>query len=117
MLQRKSIHFCGDKFGIPLKLLYLCSMSKVIKLIKLNDLPNAEVPFNIPEGYVTEGINISDPVVGDHFYVGNILTSPVTEIIDNQTFKTCNSLYRIVEKGQIQKPRPFQLGSGTNQLT
>ncbi len=91
-------------------------MSRIVKLVKLNDLPNAEVPFNIPEGYVTEGVIINEPMVGEAFYVGSLRTSMVTEIIDNQTFKTCNSIYRIIEKGQIQKPKPFQAGSSTNHI-
>jgi hypothetical protein len=65
-----------------------------IKLEKLNELPNAEHPNNINIGYIKEGEFISYPKVGESFWVGHYWrTSTVKEIIDNNTFKTCNSIY------------------------
>lgn len=85
-------------------------MPRIIKLVKLNELSNAIHPFNIPEGKMWEGFWVKDPKIGEPFVVGySVQTSPVTEIIDNQTFKTLNSIYRIIDENQIQKPKPFQL--------
>jgi hypothetical protein len=66
-----------------------------IKLEKLNELPDALHPNNIEVGYVKEGEFLSEPKIGECFYVGHYWrTSTVKEIIDEYTFKTCNSIYR-----------------------
>ena len=66
-----------------------------IKLEKINELPNAKHPNNIEVGYVKIGKLISTPKVGEQFYLGyTYRTSVVVEIINENTFKTLNSIYR-----------------------
>jgi hypothetical protein len=66
-----------------------------IRLEKLNELPDALHPHNIPTGYIKEGDFISEPQIGECFWIGNFwATSTVKEIIDEHTFKTCNSIYK-----------------------
>jgi hypothetical protein len=66
-----------------------------VNLKKLKELPDALHPNNIIVGYEIEGEFISEPKIGECFYVGHFwATSTVKEIIDEQTFKTCNSIYR-----------------------
>jgi len=52
-------------------------------------------PNRINEGFVTEGYFNRKPKVGENFFVGSFYTSVVTEIIDDNTFKTRNSTYKI----------------------
>jgi hypothetical protein len=67
-----------------------------ITLTKIKELEDATHPFNIEEGYSRRGELISEPEIGQRFYVGwNWSTSPVREIIDENTFKTLNSIYKI----------------------
>ena len=66
-----------------------------IKLEKLSELPDAIHKNNIEVGKVVEGELLSEPKVGELFWVGSwYRTSTVKEIIDEHTFKTCNSIYR-----------------------
>ena len=76
-------------------------------LYKLAELPDAAVPFNASEGFVRSGELYLPPRIGFSVIVGNIRTSMVTEVIDNYTFKTLNSIYRLVPENQIDKPKPF----------
>lgn len=74
-----------------------------VKLIKTKELEDAEVPNNKPEGYEKEGFMVEEPKVGDPFLLVHSMssvfrTSPVTEIIDADTFKTLNSIYKIIRK-------------------
>lgn len=72
----------------------------LIKLTKLQELPDARHPFNIEVGFekrleVEEGIK---PMVGVRYPpMSYWSTSVVTEIIDDTTFKTLNSIYKIEE--------------------
>jgi len=69
-----------------------------IKLEKLSELPDAKHPNNIEVGHVTEGKFNGEPQIGEAFWVGfHWRTSVVTEIINENTFKTCNSIYRWTE--------------------
>ena len=74
----------------------------IIKLTKLTELSDALHPNNIEEGRV-EIFNIKDslfkkPIVGKRFTLTSLSnwfsTSPVQEIIDENTFKTLNSIYK-----------------------
>ena len=66
-----------------------------VRLEKLTELPNALHPHNIEVGFVKEGVLVAVPKVGESFWLGlRWSTSVVTEIIDDRTFKTCNSVYR-----------------------
>ena len=66
-----------------------------IRITKLKELPDALHSFNIEEGFVTEGEFIENPEIGECFWVGDDWrTSWVHEIIDEHTFRTCNSIYR-----------------------
>jgi len=73
----------------------------IIKLTKLKELPNALHPNNIEEGHETI-IDIDDnsfyaPIIGEKFtligYNRYFSTSEVQEIINENTFKTYNSIY------------------------
>lgn len=68
-----------------------------IKLIKIQELEDALHPNNIKEGFEIEGILYKEPTIGESFYVNNYWsTSAVKEIIDNDTFKTYSSIYKII---------------------
>lgn len=71
-----------------------------VVLIKISDDKfNGNHPNGIIEGYTTVGKLINDVVIGDQILVVNniryLRTSEVTEIIDDITFKTENSTYKI----------------------
>lgn len=68
--------------------------STIVRIEKLSELKNAINPNNIKEGYITEGSFIKPPQIGERFWVGSFSTSPVQEIMDKNTFKTRNSIYR-----------------------
>lgn len=76
---------------IPLKI------SKKVKLTKLSDDAFAgNHPNGINTGYVKEGYELVPPTIGERYFVGNTFsTSPVTEIIDKNTFKSTYSTYQI----------------------
>lgn len=81
----------------------------IYKIYKLAELPDAEVPFNIMVGESWEGELHYPIVVGDSAYVGSLRTSPVVEIFDEFTFKTLNSIYKLIPENQIEKPSSFKL--------
>ena len=71
-----------------------------VVLIKISDDKfNGNHPNGIIEGYTRIGKLINDVVIGDQVLVINnthyLCTSEVTEIIDDITFKTENSTYKI----------------------
>jgi ABC-type phosphate transport system substrate-binding protein len=86
---------------------------KRIKLIKVKERKDAEVPNNIQEGEYRIGIAPSKPIVGTSFWLTEVFekngekypdavgvlhwfrTSTVVDIIDENTFVTLNSIYRI----------------------
>ena len=71
-------------------------MKTLITLTKISELEDAKHPHNIPEGHKVRGWLINEPIVGDRFQVNYTWsTSPVTELLENDTFKTLNSLYKI----------------------
>lgn len=72
-----------------------------IRLEKLEELPDAEHPGNIKVGFLRVGLIPREPEVGECFWLlteqkaPSFRTSTVTEIIDKDTFRTVNSIYRI----------------------
>lgn len=67
----------------------------LVTIEKLTELPDARHPHNIEVGYTRTGEFVAPPEVGKAFWLGwNWRTSPVTEIIDETTFKTYNSVYK-----------------------
>ena len=71
-----------------------------VVLIKISDDKfNGNHPNGIIEGYTRVGKLINDVIIGDQVLVVNntryLRTSEVTEIIDDITFKTENSTYKI----------------------
>lgn len=70
-----------------------------IKLTKIKELDDAVHPNNIQEGKVYKGQLKEPPKVGECVYIdrqhGYFRTSIVTEIIDDNTFRTMNSIYKI----------------------
>ena len=83
-----------------------------IKLTKIKELEDALHPNNIIEGSEREGEFSEAPIVGKCFWMlcekdvdSWFRTSGVVEIIDENTFRTLNSIYRyepIEEKGDEQ---------------
>ena len=76
-----------------------------IKKLKAVDNPrHGKFGYGDLEPYY-EGIFTKEPIVGERFnllpihpakpHLGGISTSPVTKIIDENTFETLNSVYRI----------------------
>lgn len=69
-----------------------------IKLTKLEELPDALYPNNIETGYETIRETNKDyfrePCIGERFNAGTLSTSPVQEIISENTFRTYNSIYK-----------------------
>ena len=66
-----------------------------IILEKITELPDAKHPNNKEVGYFKEGEMLGEAKVGENFYIDHSFrTSVVTEIIDDHTFKTLNSVYR-----------------------
>lgn len=83
-------------------------MRRPIKLIKLAEVPNPVIPDNIPEGFILEGIwNGEQPIIGQPFLTSTFMTSVVTEVIGEKIFRTCNSIYQILEEKDIPKPKPY----------
>ncbi len=67
---------------------------KTIKLVKLEELPDALHTNNIVVGYEKTGVFEGKPVVGECFYCGSLRTSTVQEVINENTFRTHNSIYQ-----------------------
>ena len=71
-------------------------MKTLITLTKISELEDAKHPHNIPEGHVVRGWLMQEPEIGKRFQVNSFWsTSQVTEILENDTFKTLNSLYKL----------------------
>lgn len=67
-----------------------------IKITKISDDKfEGKHPNGINEGWVSEGQEEREPTVGERYHGGGLLTSTVTEIVDENTFKTLNSTYKI----------------------
>jgi len=67
-----------------------------VRLTKLSDDKfNGFHPNNIQSGYIKEGLLFNKPLIGQSCIVGSFYTSEITEIIDDNTFKTLNSTYKI----------------------
>ena len=74
-----------------------------VLITKLNDdVFNGNHPNGIQEGFAKEGILCQAPEVGVSCRLDNFRTSVVTEIIDDTTFKTKNSMYKIEELNKDQ---------------
>jgi len=84
---------------------------KKVRLLKLEELKDAETPNNKEVGYFKEGLLDRDPKVGEEFLLyregwssstGKTFSFPiwhtsyVTEILSEDTFKTRNSIYQII---------------------
>jgi len=66
-----------------------------ITLKKIEELEDTRIPNNIEVGYIQVGEFVAQPKIGEPFYVGNrFRTSRVKEIIDENTFRTHNSIYQ-----------------------
>ena len=64
-----------------------------IKIVKLQELPDALHPNNIEVGFEIIGEATKVPCVGERFWIDNFSTSGVQEIIDEKTFRTYSSIY------------------------
>lgn len=74
-----------------------------VRLTKLRDCDNPGITGNIKDGHVVEGDFVYEPVVGHVFLVDHYdpaapfyqwHTSEIKKIIDGNTFRTRNSIYR-----------------------
>jgi hypothetical protein len=83
-----------------------------VKITKLEELPEAQHPLNISVGRILYGLFEEEPQQNFHFRLSavsnmpgqrGITTSRITEIIDDNHFKTLNSLYKweFISKDQI----------------
>lgn len=89
--------------GQQLRNKYLKTYQEIVMegiLEKISELPDAMHPNNIEVGRVVVGDLFADPQVGKCFWVGWFRTSIVKEIIDENTFRTCNSIYRLTKKDE-----------------
>lgn len=68
-----------------------------VKLTKISDdYFNGKHPNNINAGYIKEGYTPKLPTKGEHFSVGILSTSTVTEELnDDMIFKTSYSTYKL----------------------
>ena len=67
-----------------------------IKLYKVSEVDQPVVPNNMPVGYERIGLMTELPKVGESFCLPPMFyTSTVLEIVDAETFKTKNSIYKI----------------------
>lgn len=66
------------------------------KLIKIKSFQSDTDVIYIKKDDVMYGKIFSWPVVGQSFYFGGIQTTEVLEIIDDRTFRTKNSIYKII---------------------
>jgi len=72
------------------------SKFKFATLEKIEDNKfNNNHPNGINIGRKSYGVIIQRPVIGQSCYVGDLITSVVIEVIDDNTFKTLNSTYKI----------------------
>ncbi len=80
---------------------------KMVRLIKLSDDHfNGVHPNGIDAGHVAMGFISKGPVVGERFYIGfEFSTSVVQKIINEDTFKTLYSTYRIIYLPNVPEPR------------
>lgn len=69
----------------------------VVKITKLEELESPIHHNNIMVGFERIGTIINLPKVGECFWVDSFRTSTVKEIINENTFKTCNSIYTFSE--------------------
>ena len=78
--------------------------TKYVKLTKLEELPDALHPNNQPTGRIVFGAFVKKPTRGESFYLIGIstrsgqrgyITSTVQEILNETTFKTYNSIYKL----------------------
>ena len=79
---------------------------KQVTITKIAEKEDAEVPNNIFVGYSKKGIMFNKPNVGDVFVLFEKFktaavpiwhTSTITKILDDETFETLNSRYKLEE--------------------
>lgn len=76
---------------------------KSVRLIKIEDNTfKGKHPKNILVGFIAEGMLLQEPLVGYSCCVNDFCTSRVEEIIDDNTFRTLNSVYKIEILGEIK---------------
>lgn len=65
-----------------------------VKITKLANIDNPLKPSGFPVGFTRIGKSYGKPVVGECFHIGGFRTSTVQEILDDNDFKTHNSIYK-----------------------
>ena len=85
-----------DKINLNMKDIAEAKNWVKVDIQKVSSLEDAIIPNNIGNEY--SGIHYIHedvvPIIGKRFNTTHISTSPVKEIVDNNHFKTLNSLYR-----------------------
>lgn len=75
-----------------------------VKIVKIKSLLEGAHPNNIEEGSERSGYTEKEPTIGESFILNRMsswfATSVVTEIIDKDTFKTLNSIYKIIRANE-----------------
>lgn len=68
-----------------------------VKITKISDERfNNNHPNNINEGYIKIGFLLDDIKLFESIHIGCLRTSYVEEILDENTFRTHNSIYKVV---------------------
>ena len=81
---------------------FLHKMKQTASIKKIKELDNAVHPNNIVEGSVRFGYFLKLPKKDERFILyPSFVTSAVTEIIDEFTFKTLNSIYQLTYEDSI----------------
>lgn len=68
-----------------------------VKITKISDdFYEGNHPNGINEGFTKTGLTPNKPTIGERFFInGTFSTSPVTRYVDDNTFKTTYSTYKI----------------------
>ena len=74
----------------------------IVKITKIEDDFKGKHPNNINKGAIIGGLMLHPPKVGESFWVNTFATSTVVEIIDENTFRTLNSVYKIEYNGEVK---------------
>lgn len=76
---------------------------KLVKLVKLKNSDSALILDHIEVGFELTGYLEQDPVVGEHIFIynesghTNFTSSLIIGVLPNNTYKTINSIYQIVD--------------------
>ena len=96
-LEEKNAKIFQQQENIAKLMIKIDEASEISSLftVQLEKISNLKDNHPIEIGYIKRGKFINSPKVGESFWIGSSFrTSVVQEIIDENTFKTANSIYR-----------------------